>query len=105
MASRVKQVRVDAPTRGRFRLVDSAEAWPRQAVVTLHGPFARRDSARCGERITRRGQVRVTDAGYYALPRFTLREEAFYVWRVHVPGNAVNLPATDCGGKFRVGAD
>lgn len=102
VANKVKRVRVDAPTRGTFRLVRSAEAWPRRAVVTLHGPFAHADKARCGERIARKGHARVTDADSYSLPRFTLREEAFYVWRVQVPGNAVNLPAADCGGRFRV---
>jgi hypothetical protein len=86
-------------------LVRSAEAWPRQAVVTLHGPFAYADNVSCGDRIARKGHTRVTDAGYYSLPRFKLSEKAFYVWRVHVPGNAVNLSATDCGGKFRVVGD
>lgn len=102
VANRVERVRAGAPTRGRFRLVGSAEAWPRRAVVTLHGPFGHAGKARCGARIARKGHTRVTDAGYYALPRFTLRQEAFYVWRVQVPGNAVNLSAADCGGRFRV---
>ncbi len=101
----VKRVRTGAATGGRFRLVRSAEAWPRRAVVTLHGPFAYADNASCGDRIARKGHTRVTDAGHYSLPRFKLSEKAFYVWRVHVPGNAVNLSATDCGGKFRVVGD
>ena len=105
VTSRVKRVRAGAQTRGRFRMLDSAEAWPRRANVTLHGPFANAEKARCGERITRKGHTRVTDAGYYSLPRFRLREKAFYIWRVQVPGNAVNLPAADCGGRFRVVAD
>ncbi len=99
---KVKRIRAGSRTRGGFRLVGSAEAWPRQAVVTLHGPFADKDKARCGDRVVRKGTVRVTDAGKYALPRFTLREEGFFVWRVRVPGNAVNLSAVDCGGRFRV---
>lgn len=99
---RVKRIRAGAPTRGGFRLVGSAEAWTRRAVVTLHGPFAHADKARCGDRVVRKGRVRVTDAGTYTLPRFTLREEGFFVWRVRVPGNAVNLSAADCGGRFRV---
>ena len=88
--------------KGRFRLSGSAEAWPRRTVVTLHGPFASPDKVRCGARTTRKAHVRVTGAGSYALPRYTLRKEAIYVWRVRVPGNAVNLPAEDCGGRFRV---
>lgn len=99
---RVKRVAVGARTSGRFRLLRSAEDWPRSAVVTLHGPFAHADNAACGERVARRGRVRVTDADTYALPRFRLREKGYYLWRVQVPGNAVNLPAADCGGPFRV---
>ena len=105
VTSRVKRVRAGAQTRGKFRMRDSAEAWPRRAVVTLHGPFANADKARCGARIARKGQTRVTDAGYYSLPQFSLREKAFYIWRVRVPGNEVNLPAVDCGGRFRVVSD
>jgi hypothetical protein len=98
----VKRVRAGGTTRGRFRLFRSAEAWPRRAVATLHGPYTHAENVRCGDRIWRDGRVRVTEAGYYRLPRFELRKEAFYVWRVQVPGNAVNLPAADCGGRFRV---
>jgi hypothetical protein len=90
----------DSP--GRFRLIDSADAWPQRATVSLHGPFAHAENARCGIRTTRNGQVRVTDAGNYYLPRFTMRERGYYIWRVQVPGNRVNLPAGDCGGRFRV---
>ncbi len=102
---KVKRVRTGAPTRGGFRVVGSAEAWPRRAVVTLHGPFARPGKARCGDRVARKGTARVTDAGKYQLPRFTLREEGYYLWRVRVPGNEVNLSAADCGGRFRVVGD
>lgn len=91
-----------ARSKGRFRLANSAEAWPRRATVTLHGPFAHPEYARCGIRTTRNGQTRVTAAGSYSLPRFTLNKVGYYVWRVRVPGNRVNLPAGDCGGKFRV---
>lgn len=102
---RVKRIRAGSRTRGGFKVVGSAEAWPRQAVVTLHGPFAHADKARCGDRVVRKGNVRVTDAGKYALPRFTLREEGFFVWRVKVPGNRVNVSAADCGGRFKVFPD
>ena len=70
----VKRVRVGAATGGRFQLIRSAEAWPRRAVVTLHGPFAHADNVSCGDRIARKGETRVTDAGYYKLPRFKLSE-------------------------------
>lgn len=102
VGQRVKRVRAGAPTVGAFRLRRSAEEWPRPAVVTLHGPFARAGNAACGDRVARKERVRVTGAGRYDLPRFRLREDGYYLWRVHVPGNAVNLPATDCGGRFRV---
>ena len=97
-----KRVHAGNKTRGRFRMSRSAEDWPRQATITLHGPFADRDKVRCGSRTTRKGKVRVTDAGYYSLPRYPMRKEAYYVWRVRVPGNAVNLPTDDCGGRFHV---
>jgi len=94
-----------AKSKGGFRLVASAEAWPRRAAVTLHGPFTHSDNTRCGPRTIRNGSTRVTGAGSYWLPRFTLRKEGYYVWRVQLPGNRVNLPAADCGGKFRVVKD
>jgi hypothetical protein len=97
-----RRIRAGNKSKGRFRLVGSAEAWPRTAAVTLHGPFTHSEYAKCGIRTTRNGQVRVTDAGTYALPRFTLRQKGYYVWQVQVPGNRVNLAAGDCGGKFRV---
>ena len=96
------RIRAGGKNQGRFRLVGSAEDWPRQAVVTLHGPFAEPENVRCGARTTRKSRVRVTSAGSYSLPRFTLRKEAIYVWRVRVPGNRVNLPSDECGGRFRV---
>jgi hypothetical protein len=96
------RIRKGSRTRGRFRLVDSAEAWPRTAAVSLHGPFSHRDNALCGVRTIRKGQRDVTAAGEYSLPRFTLHKVGYYVWRVDVPGNQVNLPAGDCGGRFRV---
>lgn len=102
VGERVTRIRPGQPTKGAFKLVRSAESWPRQAVVTLHGPFAKPGKARCGARVARRGHVRVTAAGRYRLPRFELREQAYYIWRVQVPGNRVNLPAVDCGGRFRV---
>ena len=97
-----KRLVTGAKSKGQFRLVASAEAFPRRATVTLHGPFEHSDNARCGSRTTRTGSTRVTSAGTYGLPRFTLRKEGYYVWRVQVPGNRVNLPAADCGGRFRV---
>jgi hypothetical protein len=100
-----RRIPAGARTRGRFRLTDSAEDWPRSAAVTLFGPFAHAEYARCGIRTTRNGQTRVTDAGTYSLPRYTLRKRGYYVWHVRVPGNAVNLPTSDCGGKFRVVAN
>lgn len=100
-----KRVRAGTPTGGRFRLTGSAEAWPRRALVTLHGPYTERENAHCGKRIARTAHTRVTDAGHYPLPWFKLRKQAFYVWSVQVPGNAVNLSAADCGGKFRVVGD
>ena len=99
------RIRKGTRTKGRFRLVDSAEEWPRTATVTVHGPFTHRDNARCGVRTIRTGQTRVTAAGYYAQPRFTLHKQGYYVSNVLVPGNRVNLSASDCGGKFRVVAD
>jgi hypothetical protein len=100
-----KRIAAGSKSKGRFRLVASAEAWPRTATVTLHGPFKYSENARCGSRTTRTGHTRVTGAGSYTMPRFTLRKEGFYVWRVRVPGNRVNLPASDCGGQFRVVSD
>ena len=100
-----KRLVAGAKSKGQFRLIDSAEAWPRRATVTLHGPFAHSDNAGCGSRTTRTGSTRVTGAGSYGLPRFTLRKQGYYVWRVQVPGNRVNLPAADCGGQFRVVKD
>jgi hypothetical protein len=100
-----RRIRKGARTKRRVRLVDSAEAWRRRATVTVHGPFTHRDKARCGVRTIRQGQTGVTTAGYYSLPRFTLYKEGYYIWRVRVPGNLVNLPASDCGGRFRVVAD
>jgi len=99
-----KDTRIPAggKNKGRFRLLGSAEAWPRRAVVTLHGPFADPQKVQCGPRTTRKAHVRVTKAGHYSLPRYTLRKEAIYVWQVRVPGNRVNLPADVCGGRFRV---
>jgi hypothetical protein len=97
-----KRIVAGAKTKGRFRLAASAEAWPRRATVTLYGPFAHSEYSRCGSRATRTGSTRVTGAGYYGLPRFSPRKQGFYIWRVHVPGNRVNLPAADCGGQFRV---
>jgi hypothetical protein len=100
-----RRIRAGAKSPGRFRLVDSAEDWPRSAAVTLYGPFTHADYARCGIRTTRNGQVRVTDAGTYSLPRFTLNKKGYYLWQVQVPGNRVNLAAGDCGGRFRVVAN
>jgi hypothetical protein len=100
-----RRVRAGGKSPGRFRLVDSAEDWPRSAPVTLYGPFTHAEYARCGIRTTRNGQVRVTDAGTYSLPRFTLNKLGHYVWQVQVPGNRVNLAAGDCGGRFKVVAD
>jgi hypothetical protein len=97
-----KRIAAGSKSKGRFRLAAAAEGWPRRATVTLHGPFSQSDNARCGTRTARTGHTRVTGVGSYTLPRFTLRKEGFYVWRVWVPGNRVNLPAADCGGKFRV---
>jgi hypothetical protein len=97
-----RRIAAGSKTKGRFQLVAAAEAWPRPARVTLHGPFSHSDNARCGTRTTRTGHLRVTGAGYYTLPRFTLRKRGFFIWRVAVPGNRVNLPASDCGGRFRV---
>ncbi len=101
----VKRARAGTPTGGRFRLSRSAEAWPRRAEVTLHGPYTHAENVRCGKRVARTGHTRVTDAGRYPLPWFKLRRQGFYVWQVQVPGNAVNLAAGDCGGKFRVVGD
>jgi len=100
-----KRIAAGSKSKGRFRVVASAEAWPRRATVTLHGPFVHSDQARCGTRTTRSGNTRVTGAGSYVMPRFTLRKEGYYIWRVQVPGNRVNLPASDCGGQFRVVKD
>jgi hypothetical protein len=100
-----KRIAAGSKSKGRFRVVASAEAWPRSATVTLHGPFAHSDMARCGTRTARSGNTRVTGAGSYVMPRFTLRREGYYIWRVRVPGNRVNLPASDCGGQFRVVKD
>ncbi|HET9422607.1 MAG TPA: hypothetical protein VFO49_15810 [Nocardioides sp.] len=100
-----KRIVAGSKSKGRFRLADAAEAWPRTATVTLHGPFAHPDNAGCGSRTARTGQTRVTGAGNYAVPRFTLRREGYYVLRVRVPGNRVNLPASDCGGRFMVVKD
>ncbi len=97
-----KRIAAGSKSKGRFRLAAAAEAWPRPATVTLHGPFSHSDNARCGTRTARTGHTRVAGVGSYTLPRFTLRKEGFYIWRVWVPGNRVNLPASDCGGKFRV---
>ncbi|MET0525224.1 MAG: hypothetical protein ABWZ91_10495 [Nocardioides sp.] len=100
-----KRIAAGSKSKGRFRLVDAAEAWPRTATVTLHGPFTHSDNARCGTRTTRTGHTRVTGVGDYAMPRFTLRRKGYYVWQVQVPGNRVNLPAADCGGRFKVVKD
>ena len=105
VSARDTRVIAGTKNKGRFRLVGSAEAWRRQAIVTLHGPFAEPENVQCGPRTTRKGRVRVTKAGYYSLPRYTLRKEAIYVWRVRVPGNQVNLPTEVCGGRFRVVAE
>ena len=100
-----KRIAAGSKSKGRFRLADSAEAWPRTATVTLHGPFTHSDNAGAAPGPPARAHTRVTGAGDYAMPRFTLRREGYYVWRVRVPGNRVNLPAADCGGRFRVVKD
>ncbi|MDO9456669.1 Ig-like domain-containing protein [Nocardioides sp.] len=91
-----------ASFRPRFRL---GQAYPgrRPATVQVFGPFA--DGAETGcqpRKLIRRQRVSVTTNGTYRSEPVALGQRGRYVWRVAVPGDTYNKPATTCGGEFRV---
>lgn len=77
---------------------------PREATLTLHGPFPDRAGATCTGPTESPVTVRVSaDAGYPA-PVLRAGAEGFYRWSAAVSGNAFNLPATACGDPVVVKA-
>jgi hypothetical protein len=72
---------------------------PREAEVTLYGPFGTAAAAVChgGAPVVGTGPVDVEANGTYAVPPIEAATPGFYRWGVAVPGDRFNLPASSCG--------
>lgn len=98
--ARSSNMRTGGVAMGRFKVVDGSEDASRTATVRLFGPFRTEAAATCGRgsgEAVHVSTVRVRENNFYKLPGYRVTKAGYYIWRVGIAGNDVNLPTATCG--------